>query len=297
MNFTEFLNTANIEYTLNEPMCKHTTFRIGGPADYYVLPHNEEEFIAVFESAYESDMAVFVCGNLSNIVFADEGFNGVVIDTRAMRSISVEGNLIIADAGATLTSVARAALDRGLTGLEFSYGIPGTVGGGVFMNAGAYGGMISDVVLNVRAYDIALKKIVTLTKEQCEFSYRHSIFTDGGLLVLSCSFILKDGERESIRYLMNERMQARRDKQPLELPSAGSVFKRPEGHYVGAMIEELGLKGFKVGDIQVSEKHAGFMVNLGNGTCTDLLTLISTVREKVLDSYGVALECEIGFVK
>ncbi len=296
MNYSEVLSKKNIEFLQNEPMCKHTTFRIGGSADFYVLPDNEEEMIWAFDNAYEADMPVFVCGNLSNIVFADEGFRGVVIDTRAMNRLAVDGNLILAQAGASLTSVARLALERGLSGLEFSYGIPGTVGGGVFMNAGAYGGMMSDVVYSVRAYDIATKKIVELREAECEFSYRHSVFSEGGMLVLSCVFALKDGERESIRYLMNERMQARRDKQPLELPSAGSVFKRPEGYYVGAMIEELGLKGFRVGGIQVSEKHAGFMVNVGGGTCADLITLITIVKEKVLDAYGVALECEIGFV-
>jgi len=296
LNYSELLSKKNIEFMQNEPMCKHTTFRIGGSADYYVLPDNEEEMIWAFDNAYEADMPVFVCGNLSNIVFADEGFGGVVIDTRAMNRLAVDGNLILAQAGASLTSVARLALERGLSGLEFSYGIPGTVGGGVFMNAGAYGGMMSDVVYSVRAYDIATKKIVELREAECEFSYRHSVFSEGGMLVLSCVFALKDGERESIRYLMNERMQARRDKQPLELPSAGSVFKRPEGYYVGAMIEELGLKGFRVGGIQVSEKHAGFMVNVGGGTCADLITLITIVKEKVLDAYGVALECEIGFV-
>lgn len=297
MNFSEFLIRNNIEFLQNEPMCKHTTFHIGGVADFYVMPHNEDEMILAFEQAFESDMPVFVCGNLSNIVFADEGFNGVVIDTRAMNRLSVDGNLIFAEAGASLTSVARFALDLGLSGLEFSYGIPGTVGGGVFMNAGAYGGMMSDVIFSVRAYDIASKKIVELRGDECEFSYRHSVFTEGGMLVLSCVFALKDGERESIRFIMNERIQARRDKQPLELPSAGSVFKRPDGFYVGAMIEELGLKGLKVGGIQISEKHAGFMVNVGGGTCADLITLISIVKEKVLEAYGVALECEIGFVK
>ena len=297
MNYTDFLDTKNIEYRLNEPMCRHTTFRIGGEASYYVLPKTEEEFISAFESAYESEMPVFVCGNLSNIVFADEGFDGAVIDTRMMNSLLVEGNLILAQAGATLTSVSRLALERGLTGLEFSYGIPGTVGGGVFMNAGAYGGQLSDVTVKVRAYDIASKRIVELNREECEFSYRHSIFSEGNMLILSAVFSLESGERESIRILMNERMQARRDMQPLELPSAGSVFKRPEGYFVGKMMDDLGLKGLRVGGIEVSRKHGGFMVNVDNGTCADLIALISTVKERVYAAYGVTLECEIGFVR
>ena len=296
MSFLEFLINGNIVHTLDEPMCKHTTFRIGGNADYYIRPSSEEELILVFERAFEADMPVFVCGNLSNIVFADEGFHGAVIDTRIINKAFTDRQFLFAQAGATLTSAAKLALERGLSGLEFSYGIPGTVGGGVFMNAGAYAGQMSDVIKSVRAYDVNEKKVIELTREECEFSYRHSIFAAGGLLVLSCIFELIPGDREVIRITMNEHMQSRRDKQPLELPNAGSVFKRPEGHYVGRMIEDLGLKGLRVGGVEVSKKHGGFMVNVDNGTCADLLSLISLVKEKVFSAYGVVLECEIGFV-
>ncbi len=296
MSLLDLLNNKNIEYSLNEPMCKHTTFHIGGKADYYIKPSNEEEFIAVFRCTYESDMSVFVCGNLSNIVFSDDGFRGAVIDTRNMNKCFADGRFLYAQAGASMTSVAKIALERGLSGLEFSYGIPGTVGGGVFMNAGAYGGQISDTVVSVRAYDIEQDTIVELTRDQCDFSYRHSVFLEGKMLIISCVFELISADREAIRLTMNENMQARRDKQPLDLPSAGSVFKRPEGHYVGKMIDELGLKGLRVGGIEVSKKHGGFMVNVGGGTCDDLISLISFVKEKVYAAYGVALECEIGFV-
>ena len=295
--FSEFLIDNGVEYSTNEPMSKHTSFKIGGNAEYYIRPSNEEKLIAVFDKAYEMDMPIFVCGNLSNIVFADEGFNGVVIDTRLLNEIYIDGEYIHAQSGATLTSIARFALEKGLSGLEFSFGIPGTIGGGVYMNAGAYGGCMSDVVAYVRAYDFVNKRILTIIAEKCEFSYRHSVFSDGNMIILSVVLKLTPAEREIIRISMNENMQARRTKQPLDMPSAGSVFKRPEGHYVGAIIDELGLKGLSVGGIKISEKHGGFMVNTGNGTCSDLISLISIVKERVFSAYGITLECEIGFVR
>lgn len=295
MNFDSYLTQNGIEFAVREPMSKHTTFRIGGEVDYYISPKSKEQLIGVMRNMdfYEP---FFICGNLSNTVFADEGYHGTVIDTRGLCEVRVSGNEIICGAGASLTAVAKTAAENGLSGLEFAYGIPGTVGGGVVMNAGAYGGQLSDVVKSVTFFDVEEDEVYELPNEKCNFDYRRSIFSSGGLIILSCVLSLKSGNTEEIVSLMEENMRARREKQPLDMPNAGSVFKRPQGAFVGKMIEDLGLKGYRCGDIAISDKHAGFMVNCGGGTCAQLKELISFVKEKVFEEYGISLECEICFV-
>lgn len=295
MNFDSYLTQNGIEFSVNEPMCKHTTFRIGGEVDYFISPKTGEQLVNVMRNMDYYEPFV-ICGNLSNTVFADEGYRGAVIDTRGLCEVSVNGNEITCGAGASLTAVAKIAADNGLSGLEFAYGIPGTVGGGVVMNAGAYGGQISDVVKSVKFFDVEEDEVCELPSEECAFDYRSSIFSYGGLIITSCVLSLKPGNTEEIVSRMEENMRSRKEKQPLDMPNAGSVFKRPQGAFVGKMIEDLGLKGYRCGNIAVSEKHAGFMVNCGGGTCAELKELIAYVKERVLKEYGISLECEIRFV-
>ncbi len=289
------LESREIYFTENEPMCAHTSIKIGGSADYFVRPKNRDELIFTVESCKKAGTAYVIVGNLTNTVFSDEGFRGAVISLLAYNGITVSGEELICDCGASLSAVAYTAFKSSLSGLEFSYGIPGCVGGAVAMNAGAYGSNISNVVKSVCAYDTEQDEIVCFDREDCNFSYRHSIFSDGRYIVLSAVFSLVKGDGDAIKAEMDRVSSLRKEKQPLDMPSAGSVFKRPDGRYVGQMIEELGLKGYSIGDAQVSAKHAGFIVNTGRATCRDLIDLISYIKSKVNDAYGMMLECEIKF--
>ena len=281
---------------LNEPMNKHTTFRIGGNAECFVSIQSIDELRELTSLCRRENIPFFLIGKGSNLLVSDKGIPGVVAYLgEELCSISVNENLIVAEAGATLAAVAATALKEGLTGFEFAAGIPGTVGGAIRMNAGAYGGDMSQVVKWVRVLDPD-GNIRTIAAEEMNFSYRYSILKDVDYIVLAAGIALNCGDEKSIRMSMMELAERRKEKQPLEYPSAGSTFKRPEGYFAGKLISEAGLSGARVGDAVVSEKHNGFIVNEGCATAEDVKQLIETVRKKVYENSGVLLEPEILFV-
>lgn len=281
---------------LQEPMSGHTTFRIGGPADCLLQLENETQLKKVRRYLELAGVPCFVLGNGSNLLVSDKGYRGVILQIgRKMGDIAVCGSRIIAQAGAAMSQVARVALEQGLTGLEFAAGIPGTVGGGVVMNAGAYGGEMSQVVTQVNVVDRD-GETMELDNETMEFGYRNSALRRSPFIVTEVTFRLEPGDKEEIQAKMDELSVRRREKQPLEYPSAGSVFKRPEGHFAGQLIMETGLRGVRRGGAQVSEKHCGFIVNTGNATAQDVRELIREIQEQVKENSGVDLEPEIIFL-
>ena len=276
----------------NEPMSRHTTFRVGGPADVLFLPESEEQLLQALSIAREAGVPCFVIGNGSNLVVKDGGIRGLVIALgEGMAAIARAGETLTAWAGASLARVSAYAQASGLSGLEFASGIPGTLGGGCAMNAGAYGGQLSDVLVDARV--LLDGEVCTLTVEEMQMGYRTSLPLRRGGIVISARFALTPDDPEAIAARMRELNARRRDKQPLNHPSAGSTFKRPEGYFAGALIEQAGLKGKRVGGAQVSEMHAGFIVNTGGATAADILTLIGTVQDEVADRFGVRLETEV----
>ncbi len=277
-----------------EDMSEHTTFRAGGRADVFVTPESIEEATEIVRLLLTHEEEYTVIGNGSNILVPDEGYKGCIICMgRGEDDIRVNGNTIKAGAGAMLSKVAKTAYDNSLTGLEFASGIPGSVGGAVVMNAGAYGGEIKDAVTSVTLFDAEAKEIVTKTGSDMQFGYRTSIVKSHPYVVLAAEFTLTEGDRAVIKETMDDLAARRRDKQPLEYPSAGSTFKRPEGYFAAKLIEDAGLKGVSVGGAQVSEKHSGFVINKGGATATDILELIRTIRDKVYEDSHVALETEV----
>lgn len=277
----------------DEPMSDHTTFKIGGAADYMVMPKNTDEIIKTIEICKKENIPYTVLGNGSNVLVSDRGIEGVVIKTAEnMTEIRVTDCEIYAEAGAMLSAVSRAAQHAGLAGLEFAAGIPGTLGGAVVMNAGAYGGEMKDVITEVGYMD-NLGNICKADCGQCGFGYRKSIFSDGEKIVLWCRMRLKEGKKGEIAECMAELNKRRRDKQPLNMPSAGSTFKRPEGYFAGKLIEDCGLKGLRVGGAEVSEKHSGFVVNAQSATAEDVKKLIAEVQKRVYERFGVMLEPEV----
>lgn len=277
----------------DEPMNRHTTFRIGGNADYFVKPGNADEVAAVIAVCREYSIPYFILGNGSNLLVSDDGYRGMIINIMDnMDSVTVDGRIITAQAGALLVRVSVMARDNALTGLEFASGIPGTIGGAVYMNAGAYGGEMKNVVKTVRAID-GYGRIYELDSEKMDFSYRHSIVEERKLIVLEVTLELEHGSREAIDDRMKELAEARRSKQPLEYPSAGSTFKRPEGYFAGKLIMDAGLRGYSVGGAQVAEKHCGFVINKGGATASDVVELIRDVQHDVDDKFGVTLEPEV----
>ena len=295
--FKQKLLQAGIPFRENEPLAAHCTFKIGGPAQLFVQPQTEQQLCSAAALCKEQAVRYYLLGNGSNILFADEGFAGVVIDISALGSdIAVEGNMLTAGAGVRLVALCRAALEHGLSGLEFAYGIPGTVGGAVYMNAGAYGGEMKDVLTVVR-YLTTEGKVVQASAAELDLSYRHSIFEENGGCILSAQFALQPGNAADIRAKMDELMAKRVDKQPLDKPSAGSTFKRPAGAFAAALIDQCGLRGFRHGGAAVSDKHCGFVVNLGGATCADVLALCDEVRAIVKEKTGYELEKEIRVVK
>lgn len=276
-----------------EPMARHTTFRIGGPVRLMALPKTAEEAEQVLRLAAEREIQPFFLGNGSNLLVADEGYHGFALKLAGeLDRIHMREGRLSAGGAVLLSRLAGVALSRGLSGLEFAHGIPGSLGGAVTMNAGAYGGEMVQVVASVTCLS-RRGEVETVPAERCAFSYRHSAFSDGGRLILKVEFCLRPGDPEEIRAKMEDYAQRRREKQPLEYPSAGSMFKRPKGHYAAALIEQCGLKGLTVGGAQVSEKHAGFVINRGGATCGDVLSLVEQVRERVLAQTGVELEMEV----
>ena len=276
----------------NEPMARHTTFRVGGPADVLFLPESDEQVLRTLAVARAAGVPAIVIGNGSNLVVRDGGIRGLVIALgEGLSAIERAGNTLAAQAGASLARVAAYAQACGLSGLEFASGIPGTLGGGCAMNAGAYGGQLSDVLIDARV--LLDGEVRTLTTEEMRMGYRTSRPLREGGVVLSARFALTPDDPEAIAARMRELNARRRDKQPLNLPSAGSTFKRPEGYFAGALIEQAGLKGRSVGGAQVSEKHAGFIVNTGGATASDILALIRLVQDEVEARSGVRLETEV----
>ena len=287
-----------LEVRTNEPMSRHTSFRIGGPARLMALPKSAVQAKAAVLAAREADILPFFLGNGSNLLVPDEGVERFLIQPAGRYSadplnrVWEENGQLCAGGGVSLAVLANAAQGRALTGLEFASGIPGSVGGGVVMNAGAYGGEMAQVLVSVTALDLD-GNIQTIPAEHCGLGYRKSIFSDGQRLVLEARFQLESGDPDAIRARMDELAAKRKEKQPLEYPSAGSMFKRPEGYFAAALIDQCGLKGFAVGGAQVSEKHAGFVVNRGGATCADVLELVRQVQARVQEQTGVALEMEV----
>lgn len=283
---------------VKENMSAHTTFRIGGAADIFVEINTAEELGRVLsllqtEGLGKLNRDFFLLGNGSNLLVSDEGLRGVVLHlSKEYSHVEVCGNTLVCEAGATLAAVARKAYEEALTGFEFAAGIPGSLGGAIVMNAGAYGGEMKQVVKSVRLMTPD-GTIVEKNAEEMHFSYRHSLVKEQPLIVLDVTIALEAGNRQEIKAKMEELACKRRDKQPLEYPSAGSTFKRPEGYFAAKLIEEAGLRGFSVGGAQVSEKHCGFVVNKGNATAADVYTLIRTVQERVKEASGVAIEPEV----
>lgn len=279
-----------------EAMSQHTTFKIGGPADYFLMPDKGEDVGRVIKICKEKEIPYFILGNGSNLLVGDGGYRGAVIQIyRNMSSVTVEGNEITAQAGALLSAVAAAAKNASLTGFEFAGGIPGTIGGAVVMNAGAYGGEMKDVLTEVTVMN-AEGDIFTLPTEELELGYRTSIIKTAGYIVLEAKIRLKEGDPEVIRETMKDLTIRRTTKQPLEYPSVGSTFKRPEGYFAGKLIMDSGLAGYQVGGAQVSEKHCGFVINAGDATARDVRTLMDNVRDIVYKKYGVTLEPEVKFL-
>ena len=278
---------------IEEPMKKHTTFRIGGPAEYLILPQTTEEIADVIKLCRQEEIPWYIVGNGSNLLVADEGVRGVVIQMlRNFNQIQVEGCQIRMQAGAQNAAVAKRALDASLTGFEFAAGIPGTIGGAVVMNAGAYGGEMKDILKEVTVLD-PNGMIRTIPAEELELGYRTSIIARKGYVVLEAVIVLKTGDPKEIKAAMDELKEKRVTKQPLEYPSAGSTFKRPEGYFAGKLIMDAGLRGFSVGGAQISEKHCGFVINKGNATAKDVTELMDETKKIVMEKFGVALEPEV----
>lgn len=292
--FCTCLGSDNVK--LQEPMSKHTTFRIGGPADFYLCPHSTKEVQQTVQICKEENLPYFILGNGSNLLVSDKGYRGVIIQLwKNFSDISVKDCCITAKAGALLSKVAAEALEEGLTGMEFASGIPGTIGGAVFMNAGAYGGEMKDIIKEVKVLDDQ-GEVRVLSNEEMKLGYRTSIVKEKGYTVLSAVLQLKKGEVSVIRETMEDLKNRRTSKQPLDMPSAGSTFKRPEGYFAGKLIMDSGLRGFSVGGAQVSEKHCGFVVNKGGATAEDVTALIREVQRRVKEKFGVELETEVRFL-
>lgn len=278
---------------LDEPMSRHTSFRIGGPADMMAMPKNETELCNLLQKAAANNIPVTLIGNGSNLLVRDKGIRGLVIKLGNMlNEIKVEENGITFGSGVSLALASRKAAENSFTGMEFAVGIPGSIGGAVYMNAGAYDGEMANVVTSVRVMDAA-GKVTVLSANDLQFAYRKTALQNSGFIVTSVTVTLKKAKQSDIYAKMDDFSQRRISKQPLELPSAGSMFKRPPGYFAGTLIDQTGLKGYTVGGAQVSEKHAGFVVNIGNATAADVLQLIKDIQDRVMAAHGVYLQPEV----
>lgn len=286
---------CSVKYS--EPLSEHCSFKVGGECSAFIEASSVDALCTLVGAVHANGLRSIVLGKGSNVIFDDRGFNGAVIhigsDMSKIRLIDDE--TVYAEAGAALNKLCLFALENSLSGLEFAYGIPGTVGGAVFMNAGAYGGEIKDVIISAEAVDLSGKKHM-ISKDDMALSYRHSSFMENEMTVASAVFKLEKADRDSIRARMDDLIGRRKDKQPLEYPSAGSTFKRPEGQFAGKLIQDSGLRGYAVGGAQVSEKHCGFVINKGGASSDDILKLIDHIRKTVLENTGIALECEVRYI-
>ena len=286
-------NPSDYEYTTDTPASELTSFRVGGPVSVVAYPKNKGALCALLRFLSEREIRHTVLGCCSNVLAPDEGYDGVFVVTTKMTALDITDEVMTAECGRGITSCASAAQKAGLSGLEFAYGIPGSVGGAVFMNAGAYGSEVANVITKAECYDPATRKFHTFTREELCLGYRDSILRHNGMIVLSAEFALNRRDPDEIMAEMADYMSRRRDKQPLEYPSAGSVFKRAPGHFTGKLIEDAGLKGARIGGAEVSEKHAGFIVNRGGATAADVKALVSLIEARIYELYGVALEREL----
>lgn len=292
-NFSQELDKLEIEYTPNAHMKDHTSFKIGGCADFFITANNVDELKAVISLCREHNVPYMIIGNGSNLLVSDDGIKGAVIRLDGdFKVITVEGDTITAGAGASLTKLCLDAQKASLSGIEFGYGIPGSVGGAAYMNAGAYGGEMKDIVVSCTHLDSDLN-VGTFSGSELDFYYRHSVYTDCRFIILSVTVKLTPADPVTVKAKMDLFMQKRMDKQPLEYPSAGSVFKRPEGAFAAALIDKCGLKGKSVGGAEVSEKHAGFIINRGGATCQDVLDLVKIIQDEVKEKTGFDLQREI----
>lgn len=289
----EFYNEEDI--TVDSPMSEHIYFRVGGPADILVTPVNEEQVVNTLKLCREYNVPYFILGNGSNILVKDGGISGVVIKFNKLNKITTEGNCVTAQSGALLKDVSKAALENNLRGFEFACGIPGSIGGAVFMNAGAYDGEISKVIESAEVIDENCN-IIRLSREELDFGYRSSLVMKKGYTVLSAVFKLEKGQVKTIKELIEDLTNKRESKQPLEYPSAGSTFKRPTGYFAGKLIQDAGLKGYSIGGAAVSEKHSGFVINKGNATAKDITDLIKHIQDEVKKQFGVDLHPEVRII-
>ncbi len=293
----QYCNQNSIRGSKDVALREYCTFKIGGPADFMVWPGSEEQLAYLLRYLQQQDMRYMILGRGSNVLFSDRGYRGVIIclGTDFSQMELIEENVIACDAGASLMQLCRYALEKGLSGLEFAYGIPGTVGGGVYMNAGAYGGEMKDVLRST--WHLSPDgSIANLSGQEMELSYRHSVYTDSDKVITRAEVRLTPGDPEEIRGRMEDYMQRRRSKQPLEYPSAGSTFQRPQGAYASALIDQCGLKGHRVGGAMVSEKHAGFVISAHNATCADVLELMRQIQQVVLKQTGFQLVNEVKII-
>ena len=293
-NFFDFLKESKIEYIKDEPMKNHTTFKVGGNAQCFVTVENQEQLVKTIKFIKDNNIPYFLLGKGSNILVSDEGIKGAVIflDGEFSDIKLIDDSILYAGAGASLMRVCKLALENSLSGLEFAYGIPGSVGGAVFMNAGAYGGEMKDILVSAD-YITDEGETGVLTNEDMLLGYRTSVFKNNSYIITGCKIALKKAEKPEIKEKMDDLLGRRKSKQPIEYPSAGSTFKRPEGAFAGTLIESCGLKGYSVGDAQVSTKHAGFVINKGNATASDINQLIEYVQNKVKEETGYFLEPEV----
>ncbi len=296
---TDLLNSilSPSSWQKDEPLSSHCTFKIGGTADYFARPEDEESLTALILALKAKGIPYCVIGGGSNILFSDKGFRGVVITTQGLKNIEIKGEKMTVGSGAMLPLVSSRAQKEALDGMRFMCGIPGTVGGGIFMNAGAYGGEISDILTSSRYFDAERGEICELSSGEHDFSYRHSSYMEHPeRIILSADFALRRGNADEIKAECDCLLRKRAEKQPLEFPSAGSTFKRYPGFFTAQLIDDCGLKGFAVGGAQVSEKHAGFVINRGGATASDVLSLIDHIKSVVKEKNGINIECEIRFI-
>ena len=300
MVYNELISLAKklgAEVIENAPMNKHTSFKTGGNADLLIIPASIDSLQEIIKKCKELNVKPFVMGNGSNLLVTDNGYKGIIIKIGSQLSEikMLDDNTIYCESGVMMKTICNFALENSLSGLEFAFGIPGNLGGAVYMNAGAYGGEMKDVLYSCTHIDTD-GNIGVLTKDELDLGYRRSAYTDNGYTIISAVLKLQKGDKTEIKEAMNDKLQRRKDKQPLEFPSAGSTFKRPEGYFAGALIEDCNLKGYTIGGAQVSEKHAGFVINRGGATSTDILNLIKYIQDTVFEKHGVKLETEVKII-